>query len=130
MNLLADEGVERQIVERLRQDGHDVLYVAEMEAGIDDEVVLSRANERGALLITADTDFGELVFRQRLVHAGVVLVRLAGLLPDTKASLVSAALADHGVEMSSDSFSVISPGRLRIRQRPSSPLLPEPEPEG
>ncbi|MDQ3753667.1 MAG: DUF5615 family PIN-like protein [Acidobacteriota bacterium] len=40
MNVLADESVERQIVERLRQDGHDVLYVAEMEPGIPDAEVL------------------------------------------------------------------------------------------
>ena len=33
MNLLADESVDRQIVERLRQDGHRVTYVAEMEPG-------------------------------------------------------------------------------------------------
>ncbi|HYT48843.1 MAG TPA: DUF5615 family PIN-like protein [Pyrinomonadaceae bacterium] len=29
MNLLADESVDRQIVKRLRQDGHGVTYVAE-----------------------------------------------------------------------------------------------------
>lgn len=40
MNLLADESVDRQIVERLRQDGHRVRYVAEMEPGISDEIVL------------------------------------------------------------------------------------------
>lgn len=33
MNLLADEGVERQIVESVRQAGHDVLYIAELEPG-------------------------------------------------------------------------------------------------
>ena len=33
MNCLADESVDRQIVERLRQDGHQVWYVAEMEPG-------------------------------------------------------------------------------------------------
>ena len=31
MNLLADESVDRQIVERLQQDGHHVLYIAETE---------------------------------------------------------------------------------------------------
>jgi hypothetical protein len=34
MNLLADESIDRQIVDRLRQDGHLVHYVAEMEPGI------------------------------------------------------------------------------------------------
>jgi hypothetical protein len=34
-------------------------------------------------------DFGELVFRQRLLHSGILLVRLAGLEPDAKAHLVA-----------------------------------------
>ena len=33
MNFLADESLERQIVERLRQDGHSVQYVAEFSPG-------------------------------------------------------------------------------------------------
>jgi predicted nuclease of predicted toxin-antitoxin system len=63
MNLLADEGVDRPVVEQLRQDGHDVLYVAEMEPSINDDVVLMRANQHQAVLLTADKDFGELVYR-------------------------------------------------------------------
>lgn len=81
MNFLADEGVDRQIVERLRQIGHQVLYIAEMEPGISDDEVLERANDNEALLITLDKDFGELVFRQAKVNAGVILVRLGGLSP-------------------------------------------------
>jgi len=73
MNLLADESVERQVIERLRRDGHEVLYIAEMEPGVTDDVVLERANETAALLITADKDFGEMVFREeRLSSGGVV----------------------------------------------------------
>jgi hypothetical protein len=34
MNLLADEGVDRPIVVRLRQDGHTVDHIAEMSPGI------------------------------------------------------------------------------------------------
>ncbi|HKY30767.1 MAG TPA: DUF5615 family PIN-like protein [Pyrinomonadaceae bacterium] len=30
MKLLADESIDRQIVERLRQDGHEVSYIAEI----------------------------------------------------------------------------------------------------
>ena len=32
MNLLADEGVDKQIVVRLREEGYSVSYVAEMKA--------------------------------------------------------------------------------------------------
>lgn len=59
MNLLADESVDRPIVERLRQDGHATLYVAELAPGVSDEDVLREANSRSALLLTEDKDFGE-----------------------------------------------------------------------
>ena len=52
MNLFIDESVDRQIVERLRQVGHDVLYVAEMDPGISDNAVLMNANNADALLVT------------------------------------------------------------------------------
>ena len=63
MNLVADESVDGPSVERLRQDGHAVFYIAELDPGIDDDAVLDEANRSGALLITSDKDFGELVFR-------------------------------------------------------------------
>ncbi len=116
MNLLCDEGVDRQIVEELRRAGHAVLYVAEMEPGVDDPTVLRHANEHGALLVTEDKDFGELVYRQNSIHRGVVLVRLAGVSSPGKARAVCAAFAQHGAEMA-HAFTVLSPGRLRIRRQ-------------
>ncbi len=116
MNFLADESVDQQIVDRLRVDGHSVAYVAQMDPGSNDKAVLDTANQQMALLITADKDFGELVFRQRLVSNGVVLVRLAGLSPPTKADTVSLAIREHESELS-DAFSVVSPGMVRIRRR-------------
>lgn len=118
MNLLADESVDRQIVERLRHDGHDVIYIAEAEPSISDGQVFDRANEKAALLlITADKDFGEMVFRDgRLVSNGVVLIRLAGITPDSKAGIVSDVLNEHtGALMGC--FSVISPGKFRTRTK-------------
>jgi predicted nuclease of predicted toxin-antitoxin system len=115
MNLLADEGVERQIVERLRRDGHIVLYIAEMEPSIPDDVVLERANDITALLVATDKDFGELVFRgHQLSSGGVVLLRLAGLSAERKAEIVSKVFEERGAELA-HAFAVISPGRIRIR---------------
>lgn len=116
MNLLADESVDRQIVDRLRRDGHNVLYVAEMDPGISDDSVLDLANKEVSLLLTADKDFGDLVFRQRLLMQGIVLIRLAGLTPSHKAEIVSTTIDQHSSELQR-AFSVISPGAIRIRQR-------------
>ena len=116
MNFFADESIDRQIVERLRQDGHPVIYVAEIDPGIPDEEVLRLANQQSAILITADKDFGELVFRQALVAHGVLLIRMAGLSQARKAEIVSSVIKERVSEIL-NAFSVITPGRVRIRYR-------------
>lgn len=45
MKWLADEGVDRQIVDELRAAGHDVRYVAEMGRGTPDSEVLELGRE-------------------------------------------------------------------------------------
>src|SRR5438552_14411857 len=99
MILFADESVDRPIVERLRQDSHDVSYVAELSPSIADDEVLREANSRNALLLTGDKDFGELVFRLGKVHAGVVLIRLTGLTPAVKAETVATLVRDHAAAL-------------------------------
>ncbi len=114
MNLLADESVDLPIITRLRADGLEVLSIAEVAPSITDDVVLDRANQQGALLLTADKDFGELVFRQRRITQGVVLIRLAGLSAAEKAEVVSTAIRNYTSELQ-DAFMAISPGMVRIR---------------
>ncbi len=114
MKFLADENIDRQIVLHLRSKGHNVQYIAETDAGISDDDVLDKANVIGALLLTGDKDFGELVFRLRRITGGVVLIRLAGLLPGRKAEIVEAAINKHGSELL-HAFCVITKGSIRIR---------------
>ena len=115
MNLLADESVDRQIVERLRQDGHAVQYIAEMEPGISDEIVLDLAYQEADVLLTADKDFGELVFRQGRLTSGILLVRLAGLSAMRKAEIAAAAVDQHSAELPG-AFAVLTARSFRIRR--------------
>ncbi len=115
MKILADESVDNKIVLRLRNDGHDVGYVAEMSPGIMDEEVLVLASDENTLLLTADKDFGELIFRQGYVKRGIVLYRLAGLSSQEKAEIVSSAIAEHADKLLS-AFSVITEKAVRIRR--------------
>ncbi len=114
LSLIAYENVDQQIVTLLRKEGHDVLYIAVLDPGIKDNEVLRQANKRHALLLTADKDFGELVYRQHRLTEGVVLFRLAGLPSEKKADLIAAAIRLHANELS-QAFTVISPGMMRIR---------------
>jgi predicted nuclease of predicted toxin-antitoxin system len=115
MKLVADENLDRSVIQKLREAGHEVISVAEMEPGISDEVVLSAANFHEAMLITEDKDFGELVFRRSLVHQGVILLRLAGLPVAAKVELLVATLATHERELNG-AFAVVTPRAIRIRR--------------
>jgi len=115
MNFLADECIDRQIVDRLRQDGHQTSFVLEMDPGMSDAAVLSLSNETASILLTADKDFGELVFRQGCASSGVLLIRLAGERHDEKAELVSTAIRTRGAELAGN-FSVLTERTFRIRR--------------
>ena len=116
MKIVADESVDWPMIERLREDGHEAIAIVETCAGAPDEQVLETANTSRAILLTADQDFGELVFRLRQVSAGVVLARVAGLGRDSKVSLVSKLFRYHAGELD-DAFTVLTPGAVRIRPR-------------
>ncbi|HSU16344.1 DUF5615 family PIN-like protein [Longimicrobium sp.] len=115
MIFFCDEGVDRQIVVRLRADGFEAHYVAELAPGISDDIVLEQANAFGAVLVTMDKDFGELVYRLGKITTGVLLVRLPGFTPAERAGAVSTAVGEHGEELPG-AFSVLSPTKLRIRR--------------
>ncbi|MEA5518431.1 MAG: DUF5615 family PIN-like protein [Limnoraphis robusta] len=115
MKFVADEGLDAQIVERLRQAEYRVWYIAEMEPGISDDAVLNLANQENAVLLTVDKDFGELVFRLRRIATGVVLIRLSGLSTTRKAEIVSQVISQHEEELFG-AFTVITPSTVRIRK--------------
>ena len=115
MELVADEGIDRQIVDALRSDGQHVDAIAESCPGATDDLVLAMAAQAGALLLTFDKDFGELAYRQGRASAGVLLVRLAGETPTRKAELVVRVVASRGPELVG-AFSVLESDRLRIRR--------------
>jgi predicted nuclease of predicted toxin-antitoxin system len=117
VKVVADESVDKQIVDRLRVNGHDVLYIAELDPGVDDEIVLSRSRQENAILLTADKDFGELVFRQHLLHSGVLLIRLAGLNQTSRPIWSQRRSMKHGEELTTG-FAVLSRRALRLRRQP------------
>lgn len=115
MKFLADESIDAPVVEGLRRAGHSVAYIAEMIPGIEDETVLNLSKQTSALLLTADREFSEVVFRQRRIQAGIVLVRLPGESPAEKAVSAVDAVANHDAEFH-QAFTVISPSVVRVRK--------------
>jgi predicted nuclease of predicted toxin-antitoxin system len=117
MQLLADEGVHQGIVAGLREAGHSVSYVAETIPGASDEAVLKKATDLEAVLVTSDKDFGELVFRQKLTHRGVILLRLFGCALPEQVEVVLELLSSYGDKVE-EGFTVVDRQGFRFRQSP------------
>ncbi len=116
MRYLADESVERQVVDALRQASYDVDYVAEVAPGAADPDVLARANRESSVLITGDKDFGELVYRRRQQNSGVVLLRLSGLTPQRKATIATKVFVSRAADFAG-AFSVVTESGVRVRRQ-------------
>jgi predicted nuclease of predicted toxin-antitoxin system len=92
-----------------------VEWVAELSRSVSDEVVLQLANDRNAVLLTEDKDFGELVYRRGLAHAGILLIRLDGLDNIKKAEVVCRAVRDNEADLPG-AFAVVSHDSIRLRR--------------
>ena len=115
MIVLADESVNRFVVRELRNQGLQVISIAEECPGIRDQDVIAMANNKQALLVTADRDFGDLVFRDRhQSHFGVLLLRIDELNNEEQAKLVATTFLNPSLRMEGN-FSVLKPRTIRIR---------------
>ena len=105
---MADESCDFAVVRALRSAGHDVVAIAEVSPRIRDEDVLRLARDAGRVLLTEDTDFGELVYAEGL--------RSSGFPADAREALVKAALDTIGKIGSglTSRFTVVQPGRVRV----------------
>jgi predicted nuclease of predicted toxin-antitoxin system len=74
-----DESVDFQLAYCCHQLFPNSLIIQERMPGISDREVIHVANRKGALILTADKDFGELVVRGGLLTTGILLIRLSPL---------------------------------------------------
>ncbi len=76
MRFLVDECTGSKVAQWLRNENHEVFSVFDEARGMTDEEVLMKAFAETRILITNDKDFGEMVFRERRNHHGVIFLRL------------------------------------------------------
>jgi predicted nuclease of predicted toxin-antitoxin system len=121
MKFLFDQSADFRLIPHLRSLGHDVSAVSRnYPPGLADEDILAIARQEQRILVVADRDFGELIFHQRLAHAGVLFFRLPGAQMQTKIEHLDKALQEHAVDLEASEFLVVSPGQIRVAGRPGS----------
>lgn len=115
MRFFLDEGVEARHGSFLNARGHDATRIAsDHPASLPDADALAIAHREQRILITNEKDFGELVFQQRLPHAGVILFRP----PSDVTIQQKTALLDHLLRSRQDElcrFLIVTPRQVRIR---------------
>ncbi|MFN4256190.1 MAG: DUF5615 family PIN-like protein [Saprospiraceae bacterium] len=73
---LTDENIDAELVEFLRQQGFDVLDIKEMRMfRLPDKDVLGMAYAQNRVVISQDSDFGTLIFRDKAPFIGVIYLR-------------------------------------------------------
>ena len=116
MIFLADESLEFPLVTGLREQGMDCRAIVEEYPSIPDDEVLEISRSLGAILLTEDKDFGELVVRFNMQHCGVLLLRLDDDIEiEDKLELLYDTLTEFGDKIKGN-FAVLSDDRLRIRE--------------
>ena len=90
---LADENIPIKAVKALKQKGIDIIPILEISPSLSDKEVLNLANRQGRVIITFDTDFGKLAFKERLEVKGIVLLRFIPKSPHHLAERIEYLLA-------------------------------------
>ncbi len=115
MRFLIDENMSPAFAAQLRNEGHDAIAVAETAPRLPDPEVLAWAARENRILVTFDTDFGELIFRRGLPSPpAVVLFRTADMPVPESIRLVADTLRE---ENAWEGF-FWSVEAIGIRQRP------------
>ena len=120
MRFLADESCDFAVVAALRNVGHDISVMAEINPGAEDEAVLALARSEARVLLTEDKDFGQLAYAGGQQTAGVVLIRFPGDVRRGLGDAVVGVVAELG-ERIKGAFVVIEPGRARVSRPPRQP---------
>ena len=118
MRFLADRWVGRRLAEWLRGQGHEVLESRELGTDPGDRALLERAAAELRILVTIDTDFGELVYVHAVPHAG--LVRLPDVPAERRIALMAEVLERHRQALEIQAVVTIRGDRIRVSQPPAS----------
>jgi len=94
VKLLIDENVDIQVVEGLRSRGYELEWIARSAPSQDDELILHRPDLHEWVLVTYDSDFGDLIINQGYpAPVCVICSRLARLRPAAVVERLVAILA-------------------------------------
>lgn len=116
MKFLIDECLSRRLSSLLSDVGWDVVHVGERGLlGKSDIDILACALHEERVLISADTDFGELLMKSKADQPSVVLLRRGSHDADDQMSVLVDNLPELVDELTAGAIVVITDDRIRVR---------------
>ena len=107
------------IAHGLRDAGHDALHV--MDIGLlhaPDDDILARSSRDGRILVSADTDFGEILADTGQPAPSLIPLRLRRYGPHLQLQRLLACLSSVEADMTEGAIAVVEAARVRVRRLP------------
>jgi predicted nuclease of predicted toxin-antitoxin system len=117
MRFLIDRCAGTFIADWLKTQGHDVVESRERSPDPGDRVLLECAAQESRVLITIDTDFGQLVFLEGQPHSG--LIRLPDVSSNERVTIINDLIARFQTELEAQAIITVRGGKIRISASPN-----------
>ncbi len=113
MRFLVDECTGSKVANWLRDSNYEVFSVFDEARGISDKDILVKAFTESWVLITNDKDFGEMVFRERHAHHGIIFLRLDDERASNKIRVLQQLLKNYSKKLA-ENFVTATETKVRI----------------
>ncbi|RDV81172.1 DUF5615 family PIN-like protein [Ammonifex thiophilus] len=114
MKFLVDVCAGTGLARWLREMGHDVAEVRDVDSRMTDEEVLRWAARERRVVITLDKDFGQLVVASGEVRASIV--RLPDVPLSERKQILGVILSKYGKDLEKGSIVTVTGNRVRVRR--------------
>lgn len=122
MKFVADVNVPKPLITALRADGHEVIWITDIDRRLKDQPILDLALREDALILTNDSDFEKHVLVEKHPTHGVVWMRVGWMPRKDRTERVREGIRVN-VGQLLHHFTTIYPDRVEQR-----PLPPPPRP--
>ena len=124
MRFLLDENLSPALVDLLKVAGHDAIHVRELGlASASDDAILERAGTDGRTLISADTDFGQLLAGSGAKLPSLILLRReTDRTATAQAQLLLGNLNEVLTDLEAGAIVVMEATSMRVRRLPVTPF--------
>lgn len=115
MRFLANENFPASSFSVLQNNKWDIEHIGETNMGITDEEVIELSIQENRIIITFDSDYGELVFKHGYQPKGVNYLRIKKFTPEYPTQLLTELIEEERLEVEGK-FTVINDNQIRQRE--------------